>query len=148
MQPKVSDRPRVVCPGIAKLLDLPITGRRDMSGAITPSRHDEYCSGTSGVVAAVVESNTDVQCPYRVPLTTETHDKDCTATHCIADSKVALKSLCRKVQRTQKNITGYFGGYISKAQPLGVYLLKKSLSTLPFLKKKILERHSKTEHQL
>ena len=118
VHPKVSDRPRVVCPGIAKLLDLPITGRRNMSEAITPSRLDEYCSGTSGVLAAVIQSNTDVQCPYRVPLTTHTHDKDCTATTCIAENKVALKKLCRTVQRTQKNITGYFGGYISKAQPL------------------------------
>eukprot|EP00973_Karenia_brevis_P051496 7150758-Karenia_brevis.AAC.1 len=42
--PHVSSSPRVTCPGIAKLLDLPVTGRRDMTGAIAPSRQDEYCS--------------------------------------------------------------------------------------------------------
>ena len=46
------------------------------------------------------------------------------------------------------NITGSFGGYISKAQPVGVYELKKSIATLPFLKKKLLERKSKPSHQL
>ena len=135
VHPQVSSRPRVVCPGIAKLLDLPVTGRRDMTGAIAPSREDEYCSGTSAAVASVMESNTDVQCPYRLPLTAHTHDTECTAKNCISVDKASLKKLCRKVQRTQKNITGYFGGYISKAQPLGVYELKKSIATLPFLKK-------------
>ena len=145
---KVNHHPRIVCAGIAKLLDLPITGRRDMTGAISPSRHDEYCSGTSAAIAALSESNSDVQCPYRVPLTTETHDPACTMTNCIAQGKLALKKLCKKVQRTQKNITGYFGGYISKAQPLGLYELKKSCATLPFLKKKLLEQRAKPVHQL
>ena len=59
-----------------------------------------------------------------------------------------IKKLCRTIQRQQKNITGYFGGYISKAQPIGVYELKKSIATLPYLKKKLLERQSKPSHQL
>lgn len=48
----------------------------------------------------------------------------------------------------RKIIVGYFGGYISKAQPTGVYELKKSIATLPYLKKKLLERKSKPSHQL
>eukprot|EP00973_Karenia_brevis_P057328 7973945-Karenia_brevis.AAC.1 len=59
VRPQVSNRPRVVCSGIAKLLDLPITGRRDMKGAIAPSREDEYGSGTSAALASVMESNSD-----------------------------------------------------------------------------------------
>ena len=116
----------MVCPGIAKLLDLPVTGRRDMTGAIAPSREDEYCSGTSAALASVMERNTDVQCPYRLPLTAYTHDTECTAKACVSMDTASLKKLCRKVQRTQKNITGYFGGYIFKAQRLGIYELKLS----------------------
>ena len=64
------------------------------------------------------------------------------------DDPAEIKALCRKIQRAHKNITGYFGGYISKAQPIGVYELKKSIATLPFLKQKLLERKSKPSHQL
>eukprot|EP00973_Karenia_brevis_P092770 12414059-Karenia_brevis.AAC.1 len=53
----------------------------------------------------------------------------------------------RQVRGSQQNITGYFGGYISKAQPIGKFELKTSIATLPFLKKKLLERKSKASHQ-
>eukprot|EP00973_Karenia_brevis_P035873 4949440-Karenia_brevis.AAC.1 len=49
-----------------------------------------------------MESNTDVQCPYRSPLTKHTHDTECTAMNCVSNDTVLLKSLCKKVQRTQK----------------------------------------------
>ena len=49
VHPLFSSRPRVVCKGIAALLDLPLTGRRDMSGSIAPTRENKYCSGTSAV---------------------------------------------------------------------------------------------------
>eukprot|EP00973_Karenia_brevis_P050183 6963048-Karenia_brevis.AAC.1 len=52
-----------------------------MASAIPPSRQDEYCSGTSAALTAVMESNTDVQCPYRSPLTKLTHDTECTSMH-------------------------------------------------------------------
>ena len=132
----MSTRPRVVCKGIATVLDLPVTGRRDMTGTIAPAREDEYCSGTSAVLASALQSNTDVQCPYRLPLCSATHDPDCKQRGCVKNDAANIKMLCRKVQRAQKHITGYFGGYISKAQPIGVYELKKSIATLPFLKKK------------
>ena len=148
IHPLYSKQPRVICPGIAKMLDLPVTGRRDMSGAIATTREDEYCSGTSPILAAAFQSNTDVQCPYRVPLCDATHETDCPSKACISSDPKEIKKLCRKVQRAQKNISGYFGGYIGKSQPIGVYELKKSIATLPFLKQKLLERQSKPSHQL
>eukprot|EP00973_Karenia_brevis_P020412 2803207-Karenia_brevis.AAC.1 len=63
-----------------------------MTGAIAPLRQDEYCSGTSAAVAAVMESNTDVQCPYRLPLTEHIHDIECTSTNCASNNKVLLRS--------------------------------------------------------
>ena len=59
--------PRVVCAGIAKLLDLPTECMRDASGSIAPAPSEEYCSGTSPALAARMHCNSDVQCPYRVP---------------------------------------------------------------------------------
>eukprot|EP00973_Karenia_brevis_P073198 10168348-Karenia_brevis.AAC.1 len=50
--------------------------------------------------------------------------------NCLSNDTVLLTSLCKKVQRTRKHIIGYFGGCISKAQPPGVYELRKSIATL------------------
>ena len=78
--PLIAAGPRVVCTGIAKLLDLPTDGRRDASGSIAPARSEEYCSGTSPALAAIMHCNSDVQCPYNVPLCRATHDPECK--HC------------------------------------------------------------------
>ena len=58
------------------------------------------------------------------------------------------KNFAAVFRSCRKNITGDFGGYISKSQPIGVYELKKSIATLPFLKKEMLEFKSKPSHQL
>eukprot|EP00973_Karenia_brevis_P035442 4884854-Karenia_brevis.AAC.1 len=68
---------------------------------------------------------------------------------CSGNLKVKhVHNLMRQVQRSQENITGYFGGYISKAQPIGKYELSRSIATLPLLRKKLLERKSKSSYQL
>ena len=87
-----SNRPRVVCKGIAAALDLPMSGRRDMTGTIAPIREDEYCSGTSAVLASILQSNTDVQCPYRLPLCSATHDPDCKQKSCVKDDRAQIKN--------------------------------------------------------
>eukprot|EP00973_Karenia_brevis_P042281 5851618-Karenia_brevis.AAC.1 len=39
-----------------------------MLGSVRPTRNDVYFSETSAALSAVVQSNTDVQCLYSVPL--------------------------------------------------------------------------------
>ena len=48
-----------------------------------------------------------------------------------------------------KQVSGYFGGYISKKQKLGQYECKKSISALPLLRAKLVDRKvTHASHQL
>eukprot|EP00973_Karenia_brevis_P036822 5072889-Karenia_brevis.AAC.1 len=54
-----------------------------MLGAVVPERTDAYFSNASAALAAVVPSNTDIQGPYRLPLTAETHESICEDRACL-----------------------------------------------------------------
>ena len=54
------------------------------------------------------------------------------------------RALCRIAQRASKQMTGYFGGYISKRQKMGQFELKKSAAALPSLKEKLQQRNLQT----
>ena len=75
-------RYRVVCAGVAIELDLKTSGRRNMVGAVVGRRRCEWFSGTSAILAHLTRSNTNVQCPYRLPINQHTHDPDCTRKSC------------------------------------------------------------------
>ena len=47
-------------------------------------------------------------------------------------------------QRAMKQMTGYFGGYISKKQKIGQFEIKKSVSTLPLMREKLENRNLKS----
>ena len=105
-------RARVVCQGVAAELELRTSGRRNARGSILGRRSCSYFSGTSALLAAVARSNTNAQCNYRVPITTATHDKDCTSSQCLQPRSAR--------KRAMKQMTGYFGGYISKRQKIRI----------------------------
>jgi hypothetical protein len=135
-------RARIVCRGVAAELDLKTTGRRNALGSILGRRQCEYFSSTSALLAEVSRSNSNVQCNYRVPITSVTHDKDCKAPSCT--KLLSSRRLCLIAQRAMKQMTGYFGGYISKKQKIGQFEIKKSISALPLLKEKLQSRGLKT----
>jgi len=124
-------RVRIVCAGIAKELDVRTSGRRNMLGAVVGRRQCEWFSGTSAILAHLTRSNTNVQCPYRLPMNEHTHDRDCKSKKCM---NVNVKKLCIVAQRAMKAISGYFGGYISKRQKMGQFELKSSIKALPLMK--------------
>ena len=105
-------RHRIMCPGIAKSLGLRCSGRRNALGSVVGKRLDKWFSATSRIKAKVFKSNTNVQVPYRVPITRSTHDKDCTSTKCLSNKVRRRQFLVG--QRAVKQMIGYFGGYISK----------------------------------
>ena len=71
-----------------------------------------------------------------------THDKDCKAPSCA--KLLSTRRLCLIAQRAMKQMTGYFGGYISKRQKIGQFEIKKSISALPLLKEKLQTRGLKS----
>ena len=87
------------------------------------------------IMSHVFKSDTNVQTNYRMPITQHTHDFQCNKITCVdpQDTKKMLL-LC---QRAMKQMTGYFGGYISKKQKIGQFELKKSIGALPLLQQKL-----------
>ena len=75
-------RVRIVCAGVAQEMDVRTSGRRNMLGAVMGRRQCEWFSGTSAILAHLTRSNTNVQCPYRIPINEHTHDPDCTSKKC------------------------------------------------------------------
>ena len=102
-------------------------------------RRCEYFSATSALLAHVFRSNTNLQCNYRLPITALTHDRDCRKESCI--SELGSRRLVIIAQRAMKQMTGYFGGYISKKQKMGRFELKKSASALPLMDEKLKGRN-------
>ena len=135
-----------MCQGVAGQLDLKTSGPRNALGSIVGKRQCEWFAPTSAVLAEVARSNTNVQCNYRVPITETTHDKDCLSKNCIG--KTSARQLCLVAQRAMKQMTGYFGGYISKRQKLGQFELKKSIAALAPLKTKLQSRQLRASAQL
>ena len=110
---------RVVCRGVASELNLKTSGTRNMLGSISSARTDEWFAPTSAILSCVCRSNTNVQCPYRLPITEATHDPWCQRPHCIKACN--NKQICRNTQKAMKQMSGYFGGYIQKKQKIGQY---------------------------
>ena len=52
------------------------------------------------------------------------------------------------MHQAQKNVTGYFGGYTSKAQPVGLYEMQNNRKFLDHLKTKLLYRKSNPTNQM
>ena len=135
---KDKHRHRVICPGIAQSVGLRCSGRRNALGSIIGKRLDPYFSGTSAIKAKIFKSNTNVQVPYRVPITSKTHDSACTSKKCLSPKIRRRQFLVG--QRAIKQMIGYFGGYISKKQKLGRFELKQSIAAQPFLQKKLMQK--------
>lgn len=131
-------RPRIVCQAVAQELGLKTSGRRNALGTILGRRRSEWFAATSAVLAQVARSNTNVQCNYRVPITSFIHDRACKSTLCTQHA--SPRRLCIIAQRAMKQLTGYFGGYISKRQKMGQFELKKSIAALNPLQAKLESR--------
>ena len=129
---------RVVCPGIAQSVGLRCSGRRNALGSIIGKRLDPWFSATSAIKAKVFKSNTNVQMPYRVPITERTHDSACKSQKCLS-MKIRRRQFLVG-QRAVKQMIGYFGGYISKKQKLGRFELKQSIASQPFLFNKLIKK--------
>ena len=113
-------RVRIVCKGVASELQLAVSGRRNMLGSVLGKRRCGWFAATAAILSTLTRSNTNVQTNYRMPLTIHTHDCDCTRKGCMAPEE--NKKILRLTQRAMSQMSGYFGGYISKKQKVGPFL--------------------------
>ena len=80
---KVISESKVICRGSARRFGLRVSGRRNALGSILTKRVCKWASGCSPAMALVFRCNTHTLPNFRVPITKETHDKDCKA-DCLA----------------------------------------------------------------
>ena len=62
-------------------------------------------------------------------------------------TKITVR-MSRKMHQAQNDVVGYFGGYISKAQPVGMHEMRNNHSQLQHLKDKLLNRKSNPTKQM
>ena len=106
------ERAVVVCPGLAKKMKLATKGRRNALGSISGPRNEGNVSGTHGAWAVALGDNTDVQLPYRLPITRGTHSEFCQDENCVGDA--ADETLMHAAQMAQDAQVGYSTDYSNK----------------------------------
>ena len=103
------DRAAVICPGLAAQLDMPRAGRRNRIGSLHGPMNHESLNGTHPCMLAAQRFNSDVQLPYRVPITSES----CTCGKGCAD-KQNDAAFIKVVQLAQDAQAGYACDYCTK----------------------------------
>jgi len=139
LQHKVATKARIVCPCVAKKLHLKAKGRKNMLGTVSGKRRCPWLSGTNGLTAVILRSNTHFVPNFRIPLTAKTTECQgaCLGNNQSENPREHLRRLITITQRAMKQMTGYFSGYICKKQKLGNFELKSASAALPFLLQRI-----------
>ena len=134
MKKRLVSTAKVICRGNARRFGLRPSGRRNALGTILTKRVCKWASGCSPAMALVFRCNTHTAPNFRVPLTHETHDKECKA-DCLGKDKARL--LTAITYRAQRSSAGYFAGYMSKRQGVGRFELAQANKNLAWLKDKL-----------
>ena len=119
---QLAPEPWLVCPARAEEAGLPFKGKRNAVGLIMGPRNDPDVNGNHPALLAGLRCNGDVQVPYRVPCTAETHDPRCRGNcHLQASSKELVKA----AQRNQAAQAGYACDYQNKRLPIAIHEIKE-----------------------
>ena len=108
-----------ICPGLAEDLGMPFKGKKSMTGLLFGPCNDGNLNATHPALLAGARCNSDVQVPYRFPITSYTHRGDICDHEC--DKKVPIWSLTLQAQRTQSAQAGYACDYMNKRNPIAVH---------------------------
>ena len=128
--------PVVVCPGLAKQFKMPAKGRRNRIGSMHGPQNDADLDGTHGSLLVGNGFNTDVQLPYRLPITTETHSALCNDT-CYENDDDA--SIVLAAQVTQDAQVGYSCDYQNKRNPVAIHETKEYMKGHQTLRQELKE---------
>ena len=113
----------VACYGIAEIMKLRTSGKKNMLGAIVGSRNDPWVNGTHPALLYCLRCNSDTLLTYRLPLLPEMHSEFCTKPMCLKSGSLDEVNAC--ASRCQNDTVGYCSSYVSKRAPIA----KKEIST-------------------
>ena len=108
----------VLCKGLLQAMEMPAVGRKNMTGSLHGPMNEANINGTHPAMLATQQCNSDVQLPYRLPLTTGTHSELCPLGDKCLESydESAVVKACQLAQDAQ---AGYACDYQNKRQPCG-----------------------------
>ena len=115
---QLTDRPLVMCQGIANRMRLPVSGKRSAIGMLHGALNHEYLNGCIPALSVGARDNNDIKVPYRFPVTASTHSSLCKS-DCIATAR--LGDMVKAIGASQNATIGYTFDYATKRQPIGVY---------------------------
>ena len=108
----LTHRSYLVCPALANKNDMPQKGKKSMTGMPWGPCNDPNLNGTHPALLAGLRCNSDVQLPYRFPITDVTHCHRLCPDQC--DQKMPLWQLVREAQTNQAAQAGYACDYQNK----------------------------------
>ena len=108
----LTERPYLICPELAKKHDMPHKGKKSMTGMPWGPCNDPNLNGTHPALLAGLRCNSDVQLPYRFPITADTHCHHLCNDKC--DEKLPVWQLVREAQTNQAAQAGYACDYQNK----------------------------------
>ena len=117
-----SEETLLICSGLAEQMDMPHKGKRSMLGLFYGPCNDPNLNGTHPGLLAALRCNSDVQVPYRFPITAGLHAPQCTEE---CDKKVPIYTLIKEAQITQAAQAGYQCDYQNKRLPLCIHECKE-----------------------
>ena len=109
----------VLCKGLLQQMEMPSSGRKNLIGGLHGPMNEPNLNGTHPAMLATQQCNSDVQLPYRLPITKETHSSKCPlGDQCLQTYDVgAVVKACQLAQDAQ---AGYACDYQNKRQPCGM----------------------------
>ena len=118
----LTEEPFVVCPGLAAEKEMPHKGKKSMVGLPWGPCNEPNLNGTHPALVAALRCNSDVQPPYRFPITASTHSSGLCGNEC---AKAPVRNLIWDAQINQAAQAGYAADYQNKRLPVAVHECKE-----------------------
>eukprot|EP00971_Amphidinium_carterae_P286300 5684601-Amphidinium_carterae.1 len=107
-------------------MEMPVKGKKSMLGMIWGPVNDPNLNGTHPALLAALRCNSDVQVPYRFPITDVTHNSlHCPDTDACLEPGLSVRDVAREAQRNQAAQAGYACDYQNKRLPIAVHEIKE-----------------------
>ena len=110
-------------------MNMAVKGKRSMLGSLWGPVNDPNLNGTSPALLAALRCNSDVQIPFRFPITSVTHQDECCDQKC--HQRARLADMIKEAQTNQAAQAGYACDYQNKRLPIAVHEIKVTLPPFP-----------------
>ena len=135
------ERAVVLCQGLIHRMGMALSGRRSKLGSLHGPMNQESLNGTHPAMLAVHQFNSDVQLPYRFPVTQETHSQACDD-NCFEHTDESV--IIQAAQAAQDAQARYACDYSNKRQPMAFNEVKECCKGHTKLVEKLTGEHLNT----